>query len=221
MDIRRDVAFGDGLSMDVYGPESDCAVVIVAGYAGDFREMASAISKARLIAGSGLTAITYANRDPVADLRTLLQRLSTKKVGLWASSGNVPVALSAGMDQRVQCAALCYGYTFDAADAANKFGFVDACAGKSVDDLPDDVPLFIARAGRDEMPELNVTLDRFVTKALDRNLPITMVNHANGPHAFDLVDDSETSHEIIRQVLDFLRFQLRVLGAAFAPASSA
>src|SRR5437773_7130935 len=67
---------------------------------------------------------------------------------------------------------------------------------KSVDDLPDDVPLFIARAGRDEMPGLNETLDRFAAKALDRNLPITMVNHANGPHAFDLVDDSDMSHEI-------------------------
>ena len=208
MDIRRDVAFGDGLSMDVYDPESDCAVVIVAGYAGDFREMASAISKARLIAGSGLTAITYANRDPVADLRTLLQRLSAKKVGLWAGSGNVPVALSAVMDQRVQCAALCYGYTFDAAEAAKKFGFVDACTGKSVDDLPDDVPLFIARAGRDEMPGLNAALDRFVAHALARNLPITMVNHANGPHAFDLFDDSDTSHEILRQILAFLRFHL-------------
>ena len=208
MDIRRDVPYGDGLSMDIYGAESDSAVVIVAGYAGNFKEMASAISKAQLIAASGLTAITYANRDPMADLRTLLQLLSTKKVGLWASSGNVPVALSAVIDQRVQCAALCYGYTFDAADAAKKFGFVDACAGKSVDDLPDDVPLFIARAGRDEMPDLNANLDRFVAKALDRNLPITMVNHANGPHAFDLVDDSDMSHEIIRQILAFLRFHL-------------
>src|SRR5437660_11227915 len=124
MDIRRDVAFGDGLNMDVYGAESDCAVVIVVGYPGNFKEKESAISKAQLIAASGLMAITYTSPDPIADLRTLLQQLGTRKLGLWASSGNVPVALSAVIDRRVQCAALCYGYTFDAADAAKKFGFV-------------------------------------------------------------------------------------------------
>ena len=52
-----------------------------------------------------------------------------------------------------------------------------------------DVPLFVARAGRDEMPRLNETLDAFLTKAVARNLPITFANHPTGPHAFDLFDD--------------------------------
>jgi len=56
------------------------------------------------------------------------------------------------------------------------------------------LPLFIARAGRDE-PGLNETLDRFIAHALAANLPITLANH-------------ETSREIIRQILGFLRLHL-------------
>jgi hypothetical protein len=43
---------------------------------------------------------------------------------------------------------------------------------------------------------------------LTRNLPVTFVNHPEAPHAFDLLHDSETSHEIIRQILAFMRFHL-------------
>ena len=52
------------------------------------------------------------------------------------------------------------------ADAAKQFGFVNACGGKSVADLPHDLPLFIARAGQDRMPGLNPALDDFVLNAL-------------------------------------------------------
>jgi hypothetical protein len=58
------------------------------------------------------------------------------------------------------------------------------------------------------MPHLNETMDRFLLKALSPNLPITIMNHAAAPHAFDLFDDSETSREIIRQILAFMRFHL-------------
>jgi hypothetical protein len=58
------------------------------------------------------------------------------------------------------------------------------------------------------MPRLNETLDRFVVKALERDLPVTLVNHASAPHAFDLFQDGETSREIVRQILAFLRFHL-------------
>jgi len=35
------------------------------------------------------------------------------------------------------------------------------------------------------------------------------VNHASAPHAFDLFQDTETSREIVRQILSFLRFHLQ------------
>jgi hypothetical protein len=43
---------------------------------------------------------------------------------------------------------------------------------------------------------------------LARNLPMTVVNHADGPHAFDIYHDSATSREVVRQMLAFLRFNL-------------
>lgn len=71
-----------------------------------------------------------------------------------------------------------------------------------------DVPLFVVRDGRDELPGLNESIDRFVAKALARNLPITVVNHADAPHAFDIMRDSETSRDIIGRLLGFLRLHL-------------
>lgn len=66
----------------------------------------------------------------------------------------------------------------------------------------------MVRAGRDQMPGLNETLDRFVAKALTSNLPITCLNHPLAPHAFDLFDDSESSRETIRRIIEFLRVRL-------------
>jgi hypothetical protein len=94
------------------------------------------------------------------------------------------------------------------ADAARQFGFVNPCAGRSVADLPRDVPLFIARAGLDQMPGLNQALDHFVLEALTCNLPLTVVNHSAAPHAFDLFHDSEISREIIRRILRFMQCHL-------------
>lgn len=240
--IQRDVEYrkhdAGALTMDIYGPPDariDAplpAVVVVAGYPDSgverflgcrFKEMESSISWAQLMATSGLMAITYTNREPASDLSALLRYVRENapalgvdrhRIGLWASSGNVPLALSllmrdAGED--LMCAALCYGFMLDldgstsVADAAAKFGFVNPSAGKSVADLRQDRPLFIARAGRDDMPGLNDALDRFVVHALARNLPVTLVNHHTAPHAFDLLDDNEISRAIIRQVLAFLR----------------
>lgn len=213
------------------------AVVFVSGYPDPgfekmvgckFKEMGSYISWGQLTAVSGIVAITYTNIEPAADVKTLLQYIrenaaslgiDENRIGLWACSGNVPNALSVLMHERgdyLKCAVLCYGCMLDLegstgmADAAKMFGFVNPCAGKSVEDLPNEVPLFIARAGQDQMPRLNETMDRFLAKALTCNLPITFTNHPAGPHAFDVLDNSETSREIIRQILTFMRFHLIV-----------
>jgi hypothetical protein len=162
------------------------------------------------------------------------------RIGVWACSGNVPLALSAlmahstnapGQDRGraeafaeaegsgLRCAALLYGYTLDldgatgVAEAAQMFRFTNPNAGRSMDDLPEDLPLFVVRAGQEQFPHLNDSIDRFVAKALMLNRPITLVNHATGPHAFDLLQDSGTSREIIRQVLGFLTSQLTRAGS--------
>lgn len=211
------------------------AVVFVTGYpdAGaqkmlgcKFKEMGSYISWARLVGASGLVAITYENNEPAADAARVLQYLGdngaqlgidAKRVALWACSGNAPTALSLLMPrpEGLKCAVLCYGYMPDvdadgsAADASRRFGFANPCAGKSLGDLSRDVPLLVVRAGQDEMPGLNDTIDRFVQQALALNLPITLVNHRDAPHSFDLFCDDATSRHVIAQILQFVRDRLR------------
>lgn len=211
------------------------AIVVVVGYSGArtpsplgcaFKEMEWSISWGRLVAASGMVAIFYTNREPETDLQALLHHvrqnaaslgIDENRIGVFATSGHVPLALSLlTQDARdyLKCAVLCYGYMLDldgttgVADAARQWGFINPAAGKSVADLPRDVPLFIARAGQDQMPHLNDALDGFVAKAVACNLPMTFVNHHVAPHAFDLLHDSETTREIIRQLLAFMRFNL-------------
>lgn len=248
--VRRDVEYrvtdAGALTMDIYYPPDakggarTPAVVVVAGFPDSgyeakvgckFKEMGSSVSWARLAAASGVVAITYTNREPATDVHALLRHvwqhaamlgIDENRVGVWASSGNVPLALSVLMQEArdyLKCAVLCYGYMLDlegatgVAEAARTWGFANPCAGKSVNELPRDTPLFIVRAGQDQMPHLNETIDRFMVKALSRNLPVTFVNHAAAPHAFDLYHDSAASREIIRQILAFMRFHLLAVAA--------
>ena len=183
------------------------------------------VSLAQLIAMSGMMAVTHTTRQPATDIYEVLDYLDHKaaapgvdatRVGLWAVSGHVPVALSALIRQpqrSFRAAVFSNGFTLDlegsaVADAARTYGFVNACARHSVDDLPPDVPLFIARSGQDELPGLNDALDHFVSAAVRRNLPITFVNHPAAPHCFELNDDSELSRSIIGQMLAFMQFHL-------------
>jgi dienelactone hydrolase len=210
------------------------AVIFVMGYSDlgaqrifgcRFKEMESFISWAQLTAASGMVAITYSpGADPAKDVHALLQHvrlnaailgIDESRIGIWACSGHVPNALAVLMEHGdLECAALCYGLMLDldgftgVADSAATFRFVTPAAGKSVDDLPKDVPLFIMRSGRDEFPQLNETMDRFLAKALAANLPVTFVNQPDAPHAFDLLHDREDSREIIRRILAFMRFHL-------------
>lgn len=246
--VLRDVPYlksdAGTLTMDIYYPpdrksgESMPAVVIVAGYPDTgfearvgckFKEMGSSVSWGQLIAASGMIAIAYTNREPSADLQALLQYvrqnaarlgIDENRIGLWASSGNVPLALSVLMQQGndyLKCAVLCYGMMLDldgstvVAEAAQMWGFSNPCAGKSVADLPPGLPLFIVRAGQDETPHLNETIDHFLTGAVSCNLPVTFTNHPEATHAFDLFHNTETSREIIGRILSFMRFHLMVV----------
>ena len=231
------------LTMDLYYPARSQtgarlpAVVFVHGYSDAgigmpkvlgwprFKEWALCASWGQLAAASGMVAITYTNREPTEDLLALLQHvrrnatalgIDENRVGLYAASGHVPLALFAliheGRDH-LRCAVLSCGYMLDldgstgVAEMATQFGFVNPVEGKSVNDFPKDVPVFVVRASQEQFPHLNDMLDRFVAKALNRNLPITLVNH-QGPHGFEILQDCDASRETIRQMLGFMQFHL-------------
>lgn len=238
----RRTEFG-ALTMSLYAPceSKDKArrpvIVFVFGFADPMfgqrlKDIGQYVSWGQMLAVSGFVAVTYTYQEPIADLQAVLQYLKQNaealgidenRIGLWACSGNVPIALSILMREKhdfFKCAVLCYGYMLDlknstgVAAAAAQFGFVNPCAGKSVADLPRDLPLFLIRAGQESMPNLNESIDLFLAEAVAHNLPITFANYAAAPHAFDLFDDSETSREMIEGILGFLQFHLVALDCA-------
>ena len=86
-------------------------------------------------------------------------------------SGNVPTALTTIMQDASRtpaCAVFGCGCFLDldgatdVADAARQSGFANPGVGRTVADLRRDVPLLITRAGRDQFPAMNASLDRFI-----------------------------------------------------------
>lgn len=244
--VTRDVEYHQSdagpLLMDVYhppvsGPENVAPVVmIVTGYRDTgvprplgcaFKDMEISISLGQLLAASGIAAVAYTTSDPAVDVFraiTYVRRnagtlaIDSVRMGLWAMSGKVPVALSVLMREDaepIRAAVLSCGFTVDTdgssvADSARAYRFVNAAAGKSVADILPDTALFVSRAGCDEFPGLNSALDRFVADAVVRNLNLTFVNHATAPHGFELNDDSDATRYVIQQMLGFVNFRLRV-----------
>lgn len=173
----------------------------------------SYIGWARLVAAAGMTAITYENRTP-ADVHALVRHLRENasslgidpdRIAVWACSGNVPTALSVIARETLASAALLYGLMIDvdgstdAREAAARFHCAPSTA--TFEELPRDLPMLIVRATKDQTPGLDPILQRFIAAAKTR-LNVTTLEH-EGPHAFDLVDD--TSGPMIDHVLAFLR----------------
>lgn len=231
----------DERTLDVYLPARATlspAVLFVTGYpdAGmrrvvgcNAKDMDSYVSWAQLMTASGMAAITYSGDDPAGDAQAVVAFLRQhggslgidgSRLGVWSCSGNVPNALALLMDTRPRfcCAAFCYGYALDddggiaVAEASRRFGFTNTAAGRRIDELPEDLPMLLVRAGRDEMPGLNGSIERFVSRALALNLPVTAINHPTGPHAFDIADDTESSRAVVREILRFLGAHLGMQG---------
>ena len=239
--VKKDVAFSEAessLTMDLYYP-SDVeqplpAVVFVTGFPdGGFerkigckqKEMGSYISWAKALAASGMIAVTYQNHDPVEDIQELMDYLTAEglslgirpdRIGIWSCSSNVPNALGVLMQRSsLWCAVLVCGFTLDLSEdivskASKVWGFVNPCAGKTISDLP-QTPMLVVRAGNDEIPRLNESLDTFISQALSEGLPIQVINAPGAPHAFDLVDHSEESQHLVKLMIAFLQVKLGVV----------
>lgn len=65
-------------------------------------------------------------------------------------------------------------------------------------------PMLVVRADMDR-PVFNESIDRFVQEAKLLGHAITFINHPNGQHAFDILDDDETSRQIIKDTLVFMK----------------
>ena len=58
------------------------------------------------------------------------------------------------------------------------------------------------------MPPLTGRLFGSVAAAIAKNVSLDFLNHATGHHAFDILDDTVRSREIIQTTLDFMKIHL-------------
>lgn len=190
------------------------------------------VSYGELMAASGLVGVTFnhryhaltdleqANQDILAAMQYVRERsasfrLDPDRLCLWAFSGGGPFLNIALRDKPdfVRCAVAYYAALDLSLDkdkkalgneAFNKFALASCLA-------PDDytrAPLLIARAGSDH-PALNERIERFVHKAIAANATLDFVNHPQGQHGFDLLDDARSRH-VIASTIAFIQANVRV-----------
>ena len=187
------------------------AVVFVNGVGGRLNEWEIYRSWARLVAAHGIAGIT-AESDPAkpADsVRALFEHLArngaslgldSSRLAAWACSGNVGAALPLLMDTAppgVRAAVILYG-TGEAAA------------------LRKDLPVFWVLAGRDS-PGLVEGQRALFARAVAQGVPWTMINAPDLPHAFDAVEDTPHSRQLVRDIVDFLAASLVPAAPASPP----
>jgi dipeptidyl aminopeptidase/acylaminoacyl peptidase len=230
---------GEALTLNVYyPPKSETrkmpAVVYVFGFpdgvemiGGKLKDTNAYISWAKLTAATGFTSIQYETTEPMKDIYKVMEyvmmnadslRIDENRIGIWVCSGNAPTALRVLMDDNLaypQCAVIYYGMMLDweenlgIRELSKRFEFFYPDKIKPFSELRNDVPLFMVRAGHDDFPNCNDSQDEFIVKALENNLPLTLINYHEGHHAFDMVDDNDESRAIIKQTLEFLKIHLK------------
>lgn len=194
------------------------------------KNMGVFVSYGELLAASGFTAVTFDHRflapgrlgdaaqdvtDLVAHVRANADTLGVDadRLALWAFSGGGPL-LAPPLRARPPWlrAVVAYYAVLDlqqppsgvedglGPDVRRTFSAVDAL-GDSAIDAP---PVLVARAGLDH-EWLAGGIDRFVQAAVSKGAALDLLNHPDGRHGFDILDDDVRSRQIIRRTLAFLR----------------
>lgn len=206
---------------------ADSSVIKLVG--STFRKWSAYTSWCKLVAASGMAAIVYEIVDPINDLLSLEKYLQSNqdkltidmdKIGAYTSSGNTPTAVCRILNSSnniFKCAAIYYGliltqdfeYLAQIDTLSQKIGFKNPRLSDPKE-WNKKVPILFVRAGLDNVPYLNQALNKFYSKALDQNLPITLTNYPEGPHGFDVYTDNDTTRQIIKTTLDFWKFNLQL-----------
>ena len=236
--LLMDVYLPPGLAKGERRP----AVVFIHGGAGSFlkpKDWGVYKSWGRLIAASGMIGVTFTHRlgypkpllaEAASDVDAAINYIRANadslsidgdRLCLAAYSAGGPMLSMAMRDkpQYVRCLVAFYAFldiqqsephrANEAPEMVKSFSpitYLASDAGR----IP---PMFIARAGLDEVPGMNDSIDRFIREAISKNASIIVVNHPQGVHGFDNQTDDDRSREIIRGALDFMKLHLGVAGA--------
>jgi len=189
----------------------------------------------RLIAASDLIGVTFTHRlsaektsleDAASDLAAAINYVRTNadslnidkdRICLAAYSAGGALLAPALRDKPEYIRCLVGFYAFmdvrqsgnlftinESKESLQKFSPIMYLAGDS-DKI---APIFIARAGRDQVPTMNDSIDRFSREALSKNISLSIINHSSGVHGFDNQNDDKRSREIIQNAIAFMRLHL-------------
>ena len=193
-------------------------------------------SWARLVAASGMVGVTFTHRlgypnpqlsEASSDVSAAINytranadslNIDKDRICLAAYSGGGPMLSIAMRDkpEYVRCLVAFYAFldiqqselhrTYESPEMVKNFSLITYLAN----DAGRIAPMFIARAGLDEIPTMNDSIDRFIREAISKNAALIVANHPEGVHGFDNQTDDDRSREIIRCVLAFIKTHLGV-----------
>jgi len=196
------------------------------------KDMGCFVSWGETLAASGLAAVTFNHRfygaaqllEAARDVEDAVTWVRSQAVGLgidpsrlalWAFSGGGPfLSLALREGAPVLRALVAYYAALDLREKPpgpaapisdeDRLALSPAHHVESGRRVP---PVLVARAGLDH-PFLNATIDRFIAVALARNAPLEAINHPDGRHGFDILDDDPRTREIAARTIEFLRTHL-------------
>jgi acetyl esterase/lipase/uncharacterized protein YndB with AHSA1/START domain len=230
------------IAMDIYRPPEHAsseklpAVIFIHGGArAEWTPKDWGIYKSwgRLIAASGLVAVTFTHRleypnktlDAGArDVQAAINYVRSNadkynvdkdRICLIAFSAGGPMLSLAlrGETPYVKCVVGFYAFmdirqsNYNKAEDAEKLKAFSSITYLEKD--PRSLPaIFIARAGLEDVPTMNDSIDRFVSTAISKNIALTFANHPSGVHGFDSQNNDDRSREIIANAIAFMRSNL-------------
>jgi acetyl esterase/lipase len=231
--LRMDVYAPPGLAA---GEKRPAVIFIHGGAPTQYRPKEWGVfqSWGRLVAASGMVGVTFTYRqgypktvtldsasdvaDAIAYVRANAEGLGIDKdrLCLVAYSGGGPMLspFLHGAPESVRCAVGFYVFldirqaeafrTSETAETLRHFSpIVQISEGTGR-----LTPLFLAQGGKDEIPTLRDSVDRFVAEALVRGVPLVLMNHPEAPHAFDNQLDDDRTREIVRGAVEFMKWHL-------------
>jgi acetyl esterase/lipase len=197
------------------------------------KNMGVFVSYGRLLAASGFVAVAFDHRflgpdrlsdagSDVTDLVAYVRKnavslgVDPERLAIWGFSGGGPFLASPLRERSAWLRAVVAYYSVldlqqpaPGADSGlstevrERFSAVRSL-GSEAGSAP---PILVARAGLDH-PWLNDGIDRFVQAATAGGATLDLLNHPQGRHGFDILDDDARSKQIIRRTLEFLRDHL-------------
>lgn len=214
-----------------------------AGAEGRAKDWGIYTSWGRLIAASGIVGVTFTHRlgypkpllaDSGSDVTAAINYVRSNadslgvdgnRICLAAYSGGGPMLSPALRDRPAYVRCLVAFYAFldvQQSDLHREHETPETVRAFSpITHLGNDAekiaPIFVARAGLDEIPTMNDSIDRFIREAIAKNAAITVANHPRGVHGFDNQTDDARSREIIRSMIAFMKTHLGMTEAGEAP----